>query len=102
MTGARLRILIADDERPARAFLIAQLRSFEDVVVIGEASSGRDALILIEKLHPDVVLLDWQMPELDGMSVVRSLKRQEMPLIVFVTAYDEYAVRAFEVNAVDY
>jgi two-component system LytT family response regulator len=96
--SARLRVVVADDERPARSFLVALLRSFEDVAVVGEAASGREAVAMIEKEKPDLVFLDWQMPELDGMGVVR----QSMPLIAFVTAYDEYAVRAFEVNAVDY
>jgi two-component system LytT family response regulator len=100
--SARLRVVVADDERPARSFLVALLRSFEDVAVDGEATSGREAVAMIEKEKPDLAFLDWQMPELDGMGVVRQLKRQSMPLIAFVTAYDEYAVRAFEVNAVDY
>ena len=100
--SARLRVIVADDERPARSFLLALLRSFEDVSVVGEAASGREAVAVIEKEKPDLALLDWQMPELDGIGVVRILKRQDMPLIAFVTAYDEYAVRAFEVNAVDY
>jgi two-component system LytT family response regulator len=100
--SARLRVVVADDERPARAFLLALLRSFDDVVVVGEAMSGKDAVALIEKERPDLALLDWQMPELDGIGVVKSLKKSELPLIAFVTAYDEYAVRAFEVNAVDY
>jgi len=100
--SARLRIVVADDERPARSFLLALLRSFDDVSVVGEAASGREAVAVIEKEKPDLALLDWQMPELDGIGVVRILKRQNMPLIAFVTAYDEYAVRAFEVNAVDY
>jgi two-component system LytT family response regulator len=78
------------------------LRSFEDVVVVGEAASGREAVTLIERERPDLALLDWQMPELDGIGVVKSLRKNELPLIAFVTAYDEYAVRAFEVNAVDY
>jgi two-component system LytT family response regulator len=99
---ARLRVVVADDERPARSFLLVLLRSFEDVVVVGEAASGKEAVTLIEKERPDLALLDWQMPELDGIGVVRALKKQYMPLIAFVTAYDEYAVRAFEVNAVDY
>ena len=98
----RLRVIVADDERPARSFLIALLRSFDDVVVAGEAASGKDAVVLIERQKPDLALLDWQMPELDGMGVVRMLRKQDLPLIAFVTAYDEYAVRAFEVNAVDY
>jgi two-component system LytT family response regulator len=99
---ARLRVLVADDERPARSFLVALLRSFEDAVVIGEAASGREAVTMIQQDHPDLALLDWQMPELDGIGIVKALKHQEMPLIAFVTAYDEYAVRAFEINAVDY
>lgn len=100
--SARLRVVVADDERPARAFLVALLRSFADVVVVGEAASGKEAVTLIEKERPDLALLDWQMPELDGIGVVRMLKKDAMPLVAFVTAYDEYAVRAFEVNAVDY
>ena len=101
MSG-RLRVIVADDERPARSFLVALLRSFEDVVLVGEAASGKDAVELIEKEKPDLALLDWQMPELDGIGVVRMLGKQNRPLVAFVTAYDEYAVRAFEVNAVDY
>jgi two-component system LytT family response regulator len=100
--SARLRIVVADDERPARSFLVALLRAFDDVTVVGEAASGKEAVAVIEKEHPDLALLDLQMPELDGMGVVRMLKKTEMPLIAFVTAYDEYAVKAFEVNAVDY
>src|SRR5438477_3874456 len=100
--NARLRVVIADDERPARSFLAALLRSFQDVVIVAEAETGREAVAAIERERPDLALLDLQMPELDGMGVVRMLKKTEMPLIAFVTAYDEYAVRAFEVNAVDY
>jgi two-component system, LytTR family, response regulator len=100
--SARLRVVVADDERPARSFLIALLRSFEDVTVVGEAASGKEVVALIEKEQPDFALLDLQMPELDGIGVVRTLKKAAMPLIAFVTAYDEYAVKAFEVNAVDY
>ena len=100
--SARLRVVVADDERPARSFLVSLLRSFDDVAVVGEAASGKDAVAIIEKERPDLALLDWQMPELDGIGVVRMLKKEAMPLVAFVTAYDEYAVRAFEVNAVDY
>jgi two-component system, LytTR family, response regulator len=100
--NARLRVVVADDERPARSFLVSLLRSFEDVAVVGEAASGKDAVAIIEKERPDLALLDWQMPELDGIGVVRMLKKDAMPLVAFVTAYDEFAVRAFEVNAVDY
>jgi two-component system, LytTR family, response regulator len=100
--NCRLRVVVADDERPARSFLAALLRSFDDVVIVAEAESGKEALAAIERERPDLALLDLQMPELDGIGVVRMLKKHEMPLIAFVTAYDEYAVRAFEVNAVDY
>jgi two-component system, LytTR family, response regulator len=98
----RLRVVIADDERPARSFLAALLRSFEDVVIVAEAATGKEAVAAIERERPDLALLDLQMPELDGIGVVRMLKKDQLPLIAFVTAYDEYAVRAFEVNAVDY
>jgi two-component system LytT family response regulator len=97
-----LRVAIADDERPARSFLAAILRGFDDVKLIGEASNGAEAIELIERERPDLALLDLQMPEIDGLSVVRLLKKSRMPLVAFVTAYDEYAVRAFELNAVDY
>ena len=100
--NARLRVVIADDERPARSFLAAMLRAFDDVLIVAEAGSGTEAVAAIERERPDLALLDLQMPELDGIGVVRLLKKHEMPLIAFVTAYDEYAVRAFEVNAVDY
>jgi len=102
LTGQALRIVIADDERPARAFLLSVLRTFDDVTVVGEATNGMEAVTLIESKKPDLALLDLQMPELDGLGVVRLLPRNRTPLIAFVTAYDEHAVRAFEVNAVDY
>jgi two-component system LytT family response regulator len=98
----RLRVVIADDERPARSFLAALLRSFDDVVIVAEAASGKDAVAAIERERPDLAFLDLQMPELDGIGVVRMIKKDQLPLIAFVTAYDEYAVRAFELNAVDY
>jgi two-component system LytT family response regulator len=100
--SALLRVIVADDERPARSFLLSLLRSFDDVVVVGEAKSGKEAVTVIERDKPDLALLDWQMPELDGIGVVRLLKREAMPLVAFVTAYDEFAVKAFEINAVDY
>jgi two-component system LytT family response regulator len=99
---AKLRIVIADDERPARSFLASLLRSFEEVEIVGEAATGPEAVEVIERERPDLALLDLQMPELDGLGVVRLLKKDRLPLIAFVTAYDEYAVRAFEVHAVDY
>jgi DNA-binding LytR/AlgR family response regulator len=101
-TSDKLRVVIADDERPARSFLAAILRTFDDVEIVGEAANGREAVTKIELMRPDLALLDLQMPELDGLGVVRLLKKNRTPLVAFVTAYDEYAVRAFEVNAVDY
>jgi two-component system LytT family response regulator len=99
---SKLRVVIADDERPARSFLAAMLRTFEDVEIVGEAQNGSEAVEIIEREKPDLALLDLQMPEIDGLGVVRLLRKSMTPLIGFVTAYDEYAVRAFEVNAVDY
>jgi two-component system, LytTR family, response regulator len=100
--SAALRVVIADDERPARSFLAALLRSFDDVRLVAEAASGMEAVAVIERERPDLALLDLQMPELDGIGVVRMLGRSHVPLIAFVTAYDEYAVRAFQMNAIDY
>ena len=97
-----LRVVIADDERPARAFLTSLLRGFDDVEIVGEATNGAEAIELIEDKRPDMALLDLQMPELDGLEVVRLLDKKHLPLVAFVTAHDEYAVRAFELNAVDY
>jgi two-component system LytT family response regulator len=95
-------LIIADDERPARAFLSAMLRSWPDVDLVGEATTGTEAVELIEGLRPDLALLDLQMPELDGLGVVRLIRKDRLPLVAFVTAYDEYAVRAFELSALDY
>jgi two-component system LytT family response regulator len=84
----KLRTVIADDERPARSFLASILRAFDDVNLIGEATNGAEAVQLIEKERPDIASLDLQMPELDGIGVVRLLKKNRMPLIAFVTAFD--------------
>ncbi len=98
----KLRILIADDERPARAFLKGILSSFDNVELIGEAENGTEAIALIKALEPDIALLDLQMPEISGLDVVRSLAKNQTPLIAFVTAFDNFAVQAFELNAIDY
>lgn len=98
----KLRVIIADDERPARSFLKAILQEFEDVEIVGEAENGAEAVEIIKKEKPDLALLDLQMPEITGLEVVKLLRKSEMPLVAFVTAYDEYAVQAFEVGAVDY
>ena len=96
-----LRVVLADDERPARRFLINLLKTFPDVEVVGEAANGTDAIDLIETLKPDLALLDLDMPEAGGLDVAR-LVAGVTPSIAFVTAYDEYAVQAFELNAIDY
>lgn len=98
----KLRIIIADDERPAREFLKSVLREFEDAEIVGEAENGADTVEIIKHLKPDLALLDLQMPEISGIEAVRLLRKSQMPLVAFVTAYDEYAVQAFEVGAVDY
>jgi two-component system LytT family response regulator len=101
-TNDKLRVVIADDERPARSFLAAILRKLGDVELVGEAANGMEAVSLIEAKAPDLAILDLQMPELDGFGVVRLLRKDRTPLIAFVTAHDEHAIHAFEVNAVDY
>jgi two-component system LytT family response regulator len=98
----QLRIVIADDERPAREFLKNVLRDFDSVRLIGEAENGPEAVALIKELKPDLALLDLQMPEMSGIEVVKNLSAEEMPFVAFVTAYDEFAVQAFELNAIDY
>ncbi len=98
-----IRVLIVDDEEPARQELCFQLEKFEEVEVVGQAGDGIEALALIETLQPHIVLLDIQMPGHTGFEVARSLiDLQADTRIIFVTAYDEYALEAFEVSAVDY
>jgi len=97
-----LRVFIADDEAPARARLRQFLKAEPTVSLIGESANGRQALAAIQHHAPDLVFLDIQMPGLDGLEVCRALAGRSRPLIVFVTAYDQYAVQAFEVHAVDY
>lgn len=97
-----LRVLIADDEPIARRGLRKLLAAEPDVEVVADAKDGREAVTAIRKLRPDLALLDVQMPELDGIGVVRELAPGELPGIVFVTAYDRYAIAAFDLHAVDY
>jgi two-component system, LytTR family, response regulator len=98
-----LRTLIVDDEPVARKVLREELGSFDDVEIVGEADNGALALEKISADHPDLVLLDLQMPVMGGLEVVRNLKRgTHMPAIVIVTAYDKYALQAFEAGAIDY
>lgn len=96
-----MRALIVDDEAPARARLSRMLSELKDLKVVGEASNGVEALQAAEKLNPDVVFLDIEMPELNGLEVARTWAG-EGPAVIFVTAYSEHALRAFEVSAMDY
>jgi two-component system LytT family response regulator len=97
-----MRVLIVDDEAPARAKLRRLLAQEPDVTAVGEATDGEAAVASIEGDRPDLVLLDVQMPRLDGFGVVERLGVGRMPPVIFVTAHDAHAVRAFDVHAVDY
>ena len=97
-----LRTIVVDDESLARRGLKVRLANIEGVEVIAECRNGREALSAIAEQSPDLVFLDIQMPGLDGLGVVEELQSDDMPLIVFVTAYDQYAVNAFDLHAVDY
>ncbi|HYO75200.1 MAG TPA: LytTR family DNA-binding domain-containing protein [Thermoanaerobaculia bacterium] len=97
-----IRALVVDDEPLARKRMRSLLRDYEDVTVAGEAADGAEAIRVVAELEPDVVFLDVQMPELDGFEVVRRLEPEQRPLIVFVTAFEQYALDAFRASAVQY
>ncbi|HEY8188976.1 MAG TPA: LytTR family DNA-binding domain-containing protein [Pyrinomonadaceae bacterium] len=97
-----IRVLLVDDEPLARSMLREMLAGDPHVVIVGESSNGQEALEAIRAHSPELVFLDVQMPELGGFEVLDSLDKEEMPHVIFVTAYDQYAVRAFEVQALDY
>jgi two-component system LytT family response regulator len=97
-----IRALLADDEDLARRGLRARLERTDDIRVIGECATGEETLLAIRRDAPDLVFLDIRMPDMSGLDVAAALDPATGPHIVFVTAYDEYAVRAFEVNALDY
>ncbi len=97
-----MRVLIVDDEPPARENLRLLLADAADVEIVGEAGGGRAAIDAIGRLAPDVVFLDVRMPEVEGFDVIRSVGPERMPLTIFVTAYDRYALEAFEARALDY
>lgn len=101
-SGRALRAVIADDEPRARQFLERLLREHGEVEVVGEAKGGGEALALVARLSPDVAFLDIQMPDLSGLEVARHLTGVDAPVVVFVTAFDQHAVEAFEVAALDY
>ena len=98
----KIKTIIVDDEPPARRNLRALLKPAADIDLVKECGNGRDAVAAIRALEPDLVFLDVQMPEMDGFEVLAQLTDQPMPVIIFVTAYDQYALKAFEVSALDY
>jgi two-component system, LytTR family, response regulator len=98
----KLRALIVDDEKPARDKIRYFLELDSDIEIIGECESGQDALPFIRANSPDLLFLDIQMPLMDGFALLKRSGSKRPPMVIFVTAYDEYAVKAFETNAVDY
>ena len=98
----RIRALVVDDEPLARERLRTLLQGDPDIELVGECEDGLSAVSTILELSPDLVFLDVQMPEMDGFQVLKALNSDSLPAVVFVTAYDEYAIRAFDVHAIDY
>jgi two-component system LytT family response regulator len=97
-----IRTIVVDDEKPARLRLLELLRRDPDVEVVGTAVDGREALAMIRSARPDLVFLDVQMPGIDGFGILDGLAPGELPVVIFVTAYDKYAVQAFDAHAIDY
>ncbi|HEV8370726.1 MAG TPA: LytTR family DNA-binding domain-containing protein [Pyrinomonadaceae bacterium] len=97
-----IRVLIVDDEPLARERIREMLKDYRDLQIVGEARNGREAVDAITTHAPDLVFLDVQMPDMDGFNVLQNLSVKRMPVIIFVTAYDQHAMRAFDVHAVDY
>jgi two-component system LytT family response regulator len=98
----KIRVLIVDDEPPARAEVRRLLETLPDVEILGECGSGGQAIARIREDAPDVVFLDIQMPEVTGFGVLQAIGAEAMPLVIFITAYEEHALRAFEAHALDY
>lgn len=103
MADARqIRVLVVDDEPLARDMIREMLKDDKDVEIIRECVNGHEMVAAVEESTPDLIFLDVQMPEVDGFEALEALKHSRLPNIIFVTAYDQYAVRAFEVHALDY
>lgn len=98
----KIRALIVDDEPLARQRIRLLARDEPDLEIIGDHDSGADALPAIERDSPDLLFLDVQMPEMDGFQLLQKLSRERLPVVIFITAYDKHAVRAFEAHALDY
>src|SRR5258708_10760615 len=99
---AEWRVLIADDEPAARRGVRQLLAAFPEFVVVGECRNGMEVLAALDVAKPDVVFLDIQMPGMDGFEVIRRRTRERMPTVVFLTAFDQFAISAFEAQALDY
>ena len=99
---SKIRTLVVDDEPMARERVVTLLRQEDDMEIIGECGDGPEAVSAIQQQSPDLVFLDVQMPGCNGFDVIQHVGAERMPTVVFVTAYDEYALRAFEVHALDY
>ncbi len=97
-----IKAVIVDDEALARDAIRLRLEGEPDIEVVGEAADGADAVELLRKIHPDLLFLDVQMPVMDGFEVIEHVPSDQLPIVVFVTAYDQYALKAFETHALDY
>ncbi len=102
MSNKTIKLIIVDDEPLARDYICRLLKDEPEFEIMGEASNGKKALELIIDLKPDLVFLDVQMPEMDGFQVLNDLKEENLPIIIFTTAYEQYAIQAFEFHAIDY
>src|SRR5216684_7916889 len=102
MKETKIRVLIVDDESLARKFIRRMLKDDQEVEIVGECGNGKDAVTMIARQNPDLVFLDVQMPEMDGFSVLEAVGIEQLPEIIFTTAYEQYAIRAFELHALDY
>ena len=98
----RIRTLIVDDEVLSRRGVEIRLRDQSDFEIVAQCANGREALAAIQQYKPDLVFLDIQMPGMSGFEVLAHLPQESLPIVVFVTAYDQYAIQAFEARAVDY
>jgi two-component system LytT family response regulator len=102
MPDAKWKVLVADDEPAARRGVRQLLAAFPEFAIVGECRDGREVLAALDRLRPDVLFLDIQMPEVDGFEVIRRRSPERMPAVVFLTAYDRFAIRAFDAEAHDY
>src|SRR6266404_1993231 len=102
MNTSQIRALIVDDEPLARKFIRRMLKDDREIEIVSEAANGKEAAMMIRKHTPDIVFLDVQMPEMDGFAVFESIQAKHLPQIIFTTAYEQYAIRAFDLHALDY